>query len=99
MKNSGGVLEVDINEALTFAGIFVGGLIAGLMGYYRTKKPGGGTRDSVLTSVGVELGSKFQMDEVIKALNRIADAIEGKRTTGMENMLRDLLQRVDGKEH
>lgn len=90
---------VDINElagqAGALAGVFIGATVAGLIGYFR-KRPQ--ANDPVLAGVGIELGSRGQMDMLIAALNRIGDILENKKQSAMEAKLQDILERLDRAE-
>lgn len=46
--------------------------------------------DAVVASVGLELGNRLQMDQVIVQLCRIADALENKKQADLVDMLKEL---------
>lgn len=66
-------------------------IILGSIGRYlqqkRSAKP---HADPLLTGVGLELGTRVQIDMLISAVNRIGDILENKRQAGLEEMLKDI---------
>lgn len=82
---------MDINELTTQAGVltgaFIAAVLAGIIGYFGKRKPLART-DPVLTGVGLELGNRQQVDQIITELKRIADILENKRQAGLEGMLK-----------
>lgn len=87
--------KVDTNELLTLAGVFVGGVIAGLVGYLRPKRQASSMQDSVVTGVGLELGNRAQTEMVIAALHRIAAAIENKNQASLEDLLKGIHEDIE----
>ena len=58
-------------------------------------------QDPVLTGIGIELGNREQTERLISVQTRIAVAMEtmaDKRTTEMEDIHRELLERLDRRE-
>jgi hypothetical protein len=89
--------QVDKNELLANLAIVIAGLIGILAAYF---KKGNDSRpaarsEAVVSSVGVELGNRYQTDELIKALNRIGDILENKRQAGIEETLKRLVDEID----
>lgn len=80
-------------EYVTLAGVFVGGILAALVGYRR--RPERPAAEVAVASVGLELGNKLQMDDLIKAVNRLGDILENKKQAGMEKKLDELLERME----
>lgn len=62
---------MDVNEILTYLGVLLGGIILTLAGY--AKKPKQSEPDMVVTGVGVELGNRMQVDQLIGETKRCAD--------------------------
>lgn len=73
-------------------------IILGAIGKYlrslNTAPPAG----PVVAGVGLELGTRMQMDQLIAAVNRIGNLIEGKKQSAMEAKLEDILERLDRAE-
>jgi hypothetical protein len=91
-------MPVGVNEILTYLGVFVGGIILTLAGY--SKKPGPG-ENPLVTGVGLELGNRFQTDQVIHQLTRIADslaALADRREAARDEMMKEMLDRLDESE-
>jgi hypothetical protein len=88
----------NVNEYITLAGVFFGGIVAGLLGYLRRKPETSSGSEMAVASVGMELGNKLQMDELIKAVNRVGDILENKKQAGIEKRLDELLERIDDIE-
>lgn len=84
-----GEMDVDLNEVVTLIGVFAGTALAAYFGYFRQPKPPR-QQDSVLTGVGLELGNRQQLDMLIVAVNRVADAIEAKNQASLEDLLQDI---------
>lgn len=100
--------QVDTNEILTNLGIILAGLVAGLVAYWTKKPPVPPvTTDAVFAGVGVELGNRAQMDQLISELRRCADGIEilaDQKRAGMEGKLDAILEELreaerDDKRH
>ena len=97
-----GRLPVTINEFLTYAGVFFGGLLMALAGY--RKKPMQSAADPVVASVGLEFGNRMQMDELIAETRRVADGVESvaasldiladRERADIKDALEDLLERI-----
>lgn len=83
----------NLAEYFTLAGVFVGGIFAALVGY--RKRPERPTSDVAVASVGLELGNKLQMEDLIKAVNRVGDILENKKQAGIERKLGELLDRMN----
>jgi len=52
----------------------------------------------VLGSIGLELGSRLQIDQLIGEVRRIGDILENKKQSAMEAKLEDILDRLDKAE-
>ena len=90
-----GEVPVTINEFLTYAGVFVGGLLMAIAGY--RKKPPPAATDPVVSSVGLEFGNRMQMDEMIAQLTRCADSLAilaDRERADIKDALEDLLERI-----
>lgn len=97
-----GEMSVSINEFLTYAGVFFGGLLMALAGY--RKKPPPAAADPVVASVGLEFGNRLQMDELIAETKRVADAMDKAASSlavladqdraEFKDALKDLLERI-----
>ena len=87
----------NLNEYLTLGGVFFSGIIMGLVGYLK-KRPEHAEANPVLASVGLELGNRMQMDELIKAVDRIGDILEDKKQAGIKEGLKEILERMDEME-
>jgi hypothetical protein len=88
-----GERAVDWNNALTLAGVFIGAATAAYVGY--SKKWPNKPDHPVLTSVGIELGSREQTERLIEQVKRIADVLEDKAQAKIEDKLEDLAEKVD----
>ncbi|WFR98731.1 hypothetical protein [Rhizobium tumorigenes] len=87
----------NLNEYLTLGGVFFSGIIMGLVGYLK-KRPEHAEANPVLASVGLELGNRMQMDELIKSVDRIGDILEDKKQVGIKEGLKEILERMDEME-
>ena len=87
----------NLNEYLTLGGVFFSGIIMGLVGYLK-KRPEPAEANPVLASVGLELGNRMQMDELIKSVDRIGDILEDKKQAGIKEGLKEILERMDEME-
>ena len=99
--SSGGAKIVELNDFLTLAGVFVGGVIAGLIGYFRPKKQAVRSSDPVLTGVGMAFGEHDQMERLVGQVKRIAESLDvlaDRRTDELEDIHRELLARLDMQE-
>ena len=74
MMHMHGVPAVEPNDLLTLAGVFVGGIIMGIVGYLRSKPA---ARTDHIKSIGVEFGNREQSERQIEVLVRIASATRG----------------------
>ena len=84
----------NLNEYLTLGGVFFSGIIMGLVGYLK-KRPEHAEAHPVLASVGLE---RMQMDELIKAVDRIGDILDDKKQAGIKEGLKEILERMDEME-
>lgn len=87
---------VDQNELITLAGVFFGGLIAGALSYLKKPKPTM-SQDPVLAGIGMELGNKAQMKELIDAVKGIEKAIRDEKQDEMEDKMDALLAELQRK--
>lgn len=53
--------------------------------------------DPVLAGVGGGLAEREQMERLIAAINRIADIMADKNTASINDQLRELAERIDGR--
>ena len=97
MMHMHGVPAVEPNDLLTLAGVFVGGIIMGIVGYLRSKPA---ARTDHIKSIGVEFGNREQSERQIEVLVRISalEVLADKRTTDIEEIHRSLLDRLDAQE-
>jgi len=81
----------------TNLGILIGAAVAMLAGYYGPRVFGRAPlkQDSVIASVGVELGNREQMERLISEVKRIADAITDKNTAGINDRLEELAAQLE----
>lgn len=86
--------QLSLSEAVTLAGVLIGTALAAYIGYFR-KNAAPPPTDPVLTSVGLELGNRKQIDQIITELKRIADALTDKNTAGINERLDHLAETVD----
>ena len=88
--------QVEQAELWTNLGVVATGIIGMLAGYFakRTSKP---ITDPVVAGVGFELGNRMQTEQLIAALNRIGDILEGKEQAKIEGDLKEILERLDRK--
>lgn len=91
-------MDWDWNDFILFAGVFVGTSIGAFINY--TRKPA--KQDSILTGVGLELGSRHQIELLIQEtagcrvqLARIAEALMDKNTASVNDRLEELAQQID----
>lgn len=91
-----GTEALEANDIITFAGVFVGGLIAGLIGYKR--KPPAPASTPVLTGLGMAYAEHDQMERLISEVKRIADAIGDKNAANINGRLEDLVERLDNMQ-
>lgn len=89
-------LHEVVSQAGAILGAFLAAVVAGAIGYFVRSKPAA-KPDATLTGIGLELGNRAQMDQLITAINRIGDIMENKRQTRMEEMLEELADKVDAK--
>ena len=89
--------QVDKTELLANVTIVIAGLIGILAAYFKKGNEVKSTSrsEAIVSSVGVELGNRYQTDELIKALNRIGDILENKRQAGIEETLKRLVDEID----
>src|SRR5689334_22399276 len=95
--------KVDQAEIITNVGILIGAFFAGLFTYNRTRKPANPavTADAVVAGVGVELGNRFQTDQLIAEVRRCADCLEvlaDRKREEAEEKLDEILERLRDKE-
>jgi hypothetical protein len=92
-----GEKPVSLNEIDTYAGVVVGGIILVLLGYkQKPKEP-----DSVVASVGLELGNRAQMDMLITEVKRCADSLgilADRKQAAIEDRLDEVLERLEERE-
>lgn len=82
----------NLTDIITLLGVFIGTTLAVLLGYRSTKatpKP-----DPVVSGVGMELGSRAQIDMLIEQVRRIGDILEGKKTQGIEAKMEEMLEQI-----
>ncbi|HTV67501.1 MAG TPA: hypothetical protein VMF90_03095 [Rhizobiaceae bacterium] len=85
----------------TNLGILLAAVVAGLAGYYgpRLRQPPAPVKiDPVVAGIGLELGNRQQLDLLIQAVNRVADVLDGKKTAGIEETLKEILERMEAVE-
>ena len=87
----------NLNEYLTLGGVFFSGIIMGLVGYLK-KRPDHPEANPVIASVGLELGNRMQMDELIKAVVRVGDILEDKKQAELRDGFKEILDRMDDME-
>lgn len=85
------------NESLAAAAFFIVSMLAAAWGYLRKPAPPQKT-DPVLTGIGVELGNRVQMQELVEAVNRVADEIANKKQEEVVDKLDEALRRMDESE-
>lgn len=83
----------NLRDIALFIGVFIGGVITVLLGY--KKPPAVKQPDPVIAGIGVELGSRIQIEELVDQVRRIADILEGKKTQGIETKLTDMIEAID----
>jgi len=91
------VNQGNLNEYLTLGGVFFSGIIMGLVGYLK-KRPDHPEANPVIASVGLELGNRMQMDELIKAVVRVGDILEDKKQAELRDGFKEILDRMDDME-
>lgn len=99
MTHMRGARSVEASEIITLAGVFVGGILAGAIGYLR--KAPASQQQPVLQGIGMELGNKEQSERLIEQVKRIADGMDilsDKRTDEFQDMHKALLERLDAQE-
>ncbi|MBL8578072.1 MAG: hypothetical protein JNK47_12660 [Mesorhizobium sp.] len=69
-------------------------IVLGAIGKY-LKSLNASPPNPVLTGVGIELGNRQQMDQLIAGVNRIGDILENKKQSAMEGKLEDILERLE----
>lgn len=92
--------QVDKIEILTNVGVVLAGIFAGLIAY-GTKKPPKTSSDSLVTSIGAELGNRFQTDLLIAEVKRCADSLAvlaDRKREATEEKLEEILERLDERE-
>jgi hypothetical protein len=92
-------MAVEPNELITLAGVFCGGVIAGLLGYFK-RKPLPPPADPVLAGIGAEFGNRMQMDELVVEIRRIACAMEilaDRDRAEFQETLKEVLERLPGR--
>lgn len=88
---------MSINEILTYAGVFVGGIILVLAGYKQKPKE----QNTVVAGVGLELGNRAQMDMLITEVKRCADSLAvlaDRKQAAIEDRLDEVLERLEERE-
>ena len=89
-------------EFWTNVGVVLAATVAALAGYFSRTIFGVSSSspkaDPVLTGIGVELGNRQQIGDLVTAVNRVADAIEGKKQASIEGKIDDILDRIDEAE-
>lgn len=87
---------MDQNELITLAGVFFGGLIAGALSYLKKPKPTM-SQDPVLAGIGMELGNKAQMKELIEAVKGIERAIRDEKQNELTDVIEQLMDELRRK--
>ena len=87
---------MEANEILLSAAVFVGTALAAAVAY--AVKPKQSSQNSIITGVGMELGSRAQIDLLIAALYAIRDAIEAKNQNAVDRQFKEILNKLDEKE-
>lgn len=101
MRTRRAVQKVEATEIWTNLGIFFGGIMAAVAAYYGKKVPPPPSTSPVLAGVGLEFGSRDQMERMIDELARIAGALESladHRQSDMKDTMDELLDRLRSAE-
>ncbi len=83
---------LEDNGVVVGAAGFVAAVMAALYGYMRKPKEPGVSVPSSVASIGLELGNRHQMDLLIDQVKRIADVLENKRQSEIEDRLDHLTE-------
>jgi len=86
---------MQIGSELWIAGLYGLILLLAAVGQYLNRPKQTAKPDPVLGGVGLELGNRAQLDLLITQVKRIADIMENKRQTEMEETLEELVAKVD----
>lgn len=84
----------NLKDIITLLGVFIGTTLAVALGY-GGKKVTAKPPDPVVSGVGMELGSRAQIDMLIEQVRRIGDILEGKKTQGIEAKMEEMLEQID----
>jgi hypothetical protein len=73
-------------------------ILAAIGNYLRSLKQAPATMPPALQAIGIEFGSRLQMDQLIAQVTRIADILENKKQAGMEKTLSEIVDRLEDIE-
>jgi len=93
---------VDKSDILANIGAVIAGLFAGWIAYYSKKPPvAPQTSDAVVAGVGLELGNRLQIDQLIGEVKRCADSLAilaDRKQATTEAKLDRILEELDEAE-
>ena len=90
---------MESQDILTQVGVGAAAVVAAFLAYFGKKVPSlpDRTTTAVVAGVGLELGNRAQMDQVISQLTRIADYLEAladQDRAEQRDMLQDILNNL-----
>lgn len=93
---------METNDIVTYAGVFFGGIVTALIGYFRKRPPPPpvvGT--AAIAGIGIELGNRVQVDALIAEVKRCADSLAilaDRKQASFEDKLDRILEDLEEKE-
>ena len=92
---------VETNEIVTYAGVFFGGIVTALIGYFRKRPPASTVGTAAIAGIGIELGNRVQIDALIAEVKRCADSLAilaDRKQASFEDKLDRILEDLEEKE-
>ncbi|RFB95239.1 hypothetical protein B5K11_09835 [Rhizobium leguminosarum bv. trifolii] len=93
---------METHDIVTYAGVFFGGIVTALIGYFR-KRPmsAPAVANAAIAGIGMELGNRAQIDALISEVKRCADSLAilaDRKQASFEDKLNRLIEDLEEKE-
>jgi hypothetical protein len=88
-------------DILSAAGIGIVVIVAGIGNYLLKYRQASQTPplSTSATMIGMELGNRHQVEQLIGEVRRIGDILEGKKQASIEGQLTEILERLEQTEN